>query len=83
MRRAMRGLIRAALIRQPPRLDRMARSFVTKVHQSREGSPSLRSAIPETVATILNVKRGDSIVWTVEPEIRRVTVSKRTVGFRQ
>jgi hypothetical protein len=60
----------------------MARSFVTKVHQSKEGSPSLRSTIPEAVATILHVQRGDSIVWVVEPETRRVTVTKRAVGFR-
>jgi len=60
----------------------MAKAFVTKIHQSKEGSPSLRSTIPEAVATVLNVQRGDSLVWTVEPEIRRVTVTKRTGGFR-
>jgi hypothetical protein len=58
----------------------MARSFVTKVHQSKEGSPSLRTTLPEAVATVLSVQRGDSLVWTVEPELRRVTVSKRTGG---
>jgi antitoxin component of MazEF toxin-antitoxin module len=58
----------------------MPRAFVTKIHQSRESSPSLRTTIPEAVATVLNIQRGDSLVWTVEAEARRVTVAKRTVS---
>jgi len=43
----------------------MARSFVTSVHQSKPNSPSLRTTVPVGVATILNVQRGDSLVWMV------------------
>ena len=60
----------------------MARSFVTKVHQSKPNSPSLRTTVPVGVATVLNVQRGDSLIWTVEPEIRRVTITKRTASYR-
>lgn len=61
---------------------RMARSFITSVHQSKPDSPSLRTTVPVGVATILNIQRGDSLVWTVEPELRRVTVAKRTASSR-
>jgi hypothetical protein len=60
---------------------RMARSFVTSVHQSKPDSPSLPTKVPLGVATILNVQKGDSLVWVVEPEARRVTVSKRTASL--
>ena len=69
---------RGPFIRHAHGRGRMARVFVTKIHQSRESSPSLRTTIPESVATVLNVQRGDSLVWTVEPEARRVTVAQRT-----
>jgi hypothetical protein len=58
----------------------MGRTFTTSVHQSKPDSPSLRTTIPLGVATILNVQKGDSLVWVVEPEVRRVTVSKRTAA---
>jgi hypothetical protein len=60
----------------------MARTFVTSVHQSKPDSPSLRTTVPVGVATVLNVQRGDALVWTVEPELRRVTVAKRTGAYR-
>lgn len=58
----------------------MARTFTTSVHQSKPNSPSLRTTVPVGVATILNLQQGDSLVWTVEPEARRVTVAKRTAA---
>ena len=64
------------------RLEGMSRSFVTKVHKSKEGSESLRTTLTESVATILGVQRGDSLMWTVEAELRRVTVTKRSASHR-
>jgi hypothetical protein len=58
----------------------MARAFTTSVHRSKPDSPSLRTTVPLGVATVLNVQHGDSLVWIVEPEIRRVTVRKRTAA---
>lgn len=60
----------------------MGRTFATKVHQSKPDSPSLRTTVPVGVATILNVQRGDVLLWVVEPELRRVTVTKRTAAYR-
>ena len=58
----------------------MARTFTTSVHRSKPDSPSLRTTVPLGVATVLNIQHGDSLVWIVEPEARRVTVTKRTAA---
>jgi hypothetical protein len=64
----------------PPTDPLMARTFTTSVHRSKPDSPSLRTTVPVGVATILNVQHGDSLVWIVEPEARRVTVTKKTAA---
>jgi hypothetical protein len=58
----------------------MARTFTTSVHRSKPDSPSLRTTLPVGVATVLNVQHGDSLIWIVEPELRRVTVAKKTAS---
>ena len=64
----------------PPTTRFMTRTFTTSVHRSKPDSPSLRTTVPVGVATVLNIQHGDSVVWIVEPEARRVTVAKRTAA---
>jgi hypothetical protein len=41
------------------------RKYRTRANVSRDGSKSVRSTIPPFVADLLELKHGDSILWTV------------------
>lgn len=60
----------------------MGRTFVTNVHQGKKGQVSLRTTIPEAVATLLGVEKGDKLEWTVESGSTRAMVTKRYVAAR-
>jgi hypothetical protein len=53
------------------------RTYRTKVQRAEAKSETYRTTIPQVVAqAILDLQKGDDIVWTVDPATRRVTVSK-------
>ena len=54
----------------------MPRSFESRAFRAVSGSDSLKTTVPQSVATVLGLEPGDSIVWTVDVAVRSATVSK-------
>jgi hypothetical protein len=62
----------------PRRLDPVStRVYRTKVQRAEAKSETYRTTIPQVVAqAILDLQKGDEIIWTVDTPTRRVTVTK-------
>ena len=54
----------------------MKRVFKSKVFRVMPSSEAVRTSIPEAVATVLGVEHGSTLLWTVDSESGKVTVSK-------
>lgn len=55
----------------------MPGTFESAIQLSREGSKSLRTTIPEGIATALEAADGGSLVWTLDLKAGRVTVTAK------
>lgn len=58
----------------------MPGTFESAIQLSREGSKSLRTTIPEGVASVLEAADGGTLVWSVDLKAGRVTVETRRPG---
>jgi len=54
----------------------MAKSFESKTFRASPVSESLKTTIPQSVATVLGVEAGDTLTWTVDVASREATVSR-------
>ena len=54
----------------------MKRVFKSKVFRVSPNSEAVRTSVPEAVATILGVEHGSTLLWTVDSDSGKVTVSK-------
>ena len=52
------------------------RSYKVKVQKVEDRSETYRATIPQVVAAILDLQKGDELVWIVDPATRRVTVER-------
>ncbi len=55
----------------------MAKEFESRVVLSLKRSKSLRTTVPEVVATLLGLEPKDSLVWSVEPGTGVITVCRK------
>jgi hypothetical protein len=59
------------------RLDSaMAKSFDSKAFRAAPGSDSLKTTVPQAVATVLGLEPGDSLTWEVDVSNRSATVRR-------
>jgi len=49
--------------------------FRSKVARSVSASESVRATIPGTIATLLGIEPGSTLLWSIEPGSREVVVS--------
>jgi bifunctional DNA-binding transcriptional regulator/antitoxin component of YhaV-PrlF toxin-antitoxin module len=52
--------------------------FVSRAVLATKDSSSLRVTIPQVVATVLGLRAGDELVWTVDPDDGPVRVTCRS-----
>jgi hypothetical protein len=56
----------------------MPKVFESKAFRAVATSGSIKTTVPESVATVLGLEPGDSIVWEVDVDARSVVVKRGT-----
>lgn len=54
----------------------MVDQFTSKIFRAVPGSGSVKTTVPQTVATILGLEPGDGLVWTVDVGARTAIVRR-------